>query len=147
MSEKNTKLIRDFYEAISRKDYDKAMECLSDNVEYRFALFNQSVTGKERAARLMRDWHDGFPQAALEVTEMVVADNGGAAELSLEGVHSGPLFAPWKTIHASNRRVKFGGCEIFLIKDGKISSIHSYADGVSLFRQIGEELGPVVRAA
>jgi ketosteroid isomerase-like protein len=85
MSEENVEMIRTFYDAFNRRDFDVVFDVAHPDFEIRplpalMAMTGEHVKGYEEAKRFWSSFFEGFeeiqiePREIIEVGEMVVGD-------------------------------------------------------------------------
>ncbi len=94
-----------------------------------------------RAARVgwVADLLAAFPDAVVEMTSEVYADDRGSAEFRFTGTHTGPLKAADGAIVApTGARVSFPYCVVYWYDDDDLATeIHEYFDQVALLEPLG----------
>ena len=115
----NTQLVQDCYNAFNSREYQKIEALIAQDAEVTFVPFGQTFRGKDQVVKAFENWTKPFPDMKLEVTNVIVTDEGGVAELLGQGTHQGVLKTPQGDIPPSGKHVKIEGCEVFKIKDGK----------------------------
>lgn len=91
-------------------------------------------------------WMTAFPDLRHEVTDYVETDDKIAVELFISALHTGPLTTMGGgEIPPSWRPVVIQSTDVITVRDGKVSSWHSYFDTASILTQI-ETARPAVAA-
>lgn len=85
---------------------------------------------------LVEEFHKAFPDMHREILNLYALDDVVVAELSLNGTHEGPLATPEGTIAATGKRVSVPCCDVWVVKNGKISSFHCYTAATILAAQL-----------
>lgn len=78
-----------------------------------------------------------FPDMHRELFEVYVAGGVVTVELALQGTHLGALNLPGGTLKPTGRRMDAPCCDVFHLKDGKITSFHCYNMPSVLLQQLG----------
>jgi ketosteroid isomerase-like protein len=70
-------------------------------------------------------------------------------ELTLNGTQSGPLAMPAGTLPPTGKEMDAPCCDLFHLKDGKVTSFHCYTAATIIFGQLGVlgNLGASLQAA
>jgi SnoaL-like domain len=78
-----------------------------------------------------------FPDMHRELYNLYFYENGVVVELSLNGTHKGGLLLPMGTIAPTGREIHAPCCDVFHLKDGKVTSFHCYVAVPILLEQLG----------
>jgi steroid delta-isomerase-like uncharacterized protein len=78
-----------------------------------------------------------FPDMHRELDAFYFHDDVVIVELSLNGTHKGDLVMPAGTIPATGKEMHTPCCDVFHLKDGKITSFHCYVAVPILLGQLG----------
>ncbi len=136
----NTGIVRDVYNAFNDHDLDRAAAMVSEDFELvDFAADRQTFRGSEGIRQWLQVFLTAFPDATVEVTNVVGAGEEGwvFTEHTGRGTHTGPLVGPSGTIPPTGRKIELPIGELFQVQNGKIALIHAYYDGATLMRQLG----------
>jgi ketosteroid isomerase-like protein len=91
----------------------------------------------EELSRPMDIYGTAFPDMHRELYDLYVTGDVVVVELSLNGTHRGPLVLPAGTIPATGNEMHAPCCDVFHLKDGKITSFHCYTAATIIFAQLG----------
>ncbi len=80
---------------------------------------------------------DGFPESRIEITNIVATQDQAVVEFTGRGINTGPLHLPTGDAPATGRKAELKFCQVSQIRDGKITSIHSYSDTLTMLQQLG----------
>jgi ketosteroid isomerase-like protein len=58
-------------------------------------------------------------------------------ELAIRGTQDGPLLTPEGTVSASGKTIDVPCCDVFRLKDGKVTSFHCYNAASIMMQQLG----------
>jgi ketosteroid isomerase-like protein len=126
--------LEQFYAAVDANEFAAAARYLSEDVDWIWGGVPQSgragVQQFIRAARLLagRRHH---------ITAFTENNGTAAAELSVTGVHSGPLNLPTGSIPATGKDLNISACHFVQTDaDGRFQVSHVYIDFVSLLAQV-----------
>lgn len=78
-----------------------------------------------------------FPDMHREVYQMYFIDDVVVCELTLNGTHNGDLAIPAGIIPPTHREMHAPCCDVFHLKDGKVTSFHCYVAVPILLEQLG----------
>ena len=135
----NAAIIHDLYDAFNDHDLDRITAMVSEDFELvDFAADAQTFRGPEGFRQWLQIFLTAFPDAKVEVTNVVTAGEGWVfTEHTGRGTHTGPLVGPSGTIPPTGRKGELPIGELFQVENGKIALIHAYYDGATLMRQLG----------
>lgn len=132
----NEQIIRNLYEVAEQQDGKKFASLFTDDgYSYDIAV-GQKYYGEN--LRLTVDiYAKAFPDMHREIFEVYTDGDCVIVELSLNGTHSGPLEMPTGTIPPTGKTMETPCCDVFRLRDGKVSSFHCYAAGTIMMKQLG----------
>jgi ketosteroid isomerase-like protein len=78
-----------------------------------------------------------FPDMHRQLDSFYFQDNVVIVELSLNGTHKGDLALPAGTIPPTGKEMHTPCCDVFHLKDGKVTSFHCYVAVPILLGQLG----------
>jgi steroid delta-isomerase-like uncharacterized protein len=113
-------------------DTDVAEECHVIDVPSGMILY-----GPEGLKQFLLTFSTAFPDSRGEVTAMFVGENHAVVEAILRGTHSGVMHSAAGDLLPTGRRVELRVCEIFQIKNGKITRHATYYDALGFMQQLG----------
>jgi steroid delta-isomerase-like uncharacterized protein len=139
MSKENDLAIaREVYDAFNSRDVERAMGIATDDLEIELVPFGRTFRGPAGLREFMEGWIEPFPDARVEVTNMVAGDDGRVAvEFVGRGTHTGTLKTPAGDVAPTNRQAEGRYCEVMEMRDGKVARLNSYFDAATLMRQLG----------
>ena len=118
-------------EVINRGDTSALADLVHDEYVYRSP--GEELRGPEGLALLFDGYRSAFPDLALEIDDLVVADDTTVMVFTLTGTHRGDLLG----IPATGRRVRVEGMVRSRFRDGKIADEWEILDQYTLFEQLG----------
>ena len=133
----NVKIARKNYETFNNRDFDGAVAQAAENIELLNVPLGVTLHGPEGFRQYVQGWATAFPDSRVEVTNIVASEEGVVTEFRGRGTHTGPLSGPTGEIPATGRSVDVPFCDVIQIKNGKISSIHTYYDVATMMGQLG----------
>jgi steroid delta-isomerase-like uncharacterized protein len=136
-SKANAKIAREVYERWNARDFDGTAELMANDGEIVLVGSDTRFRGPAGAIEFSKMWADAFPDGRVEVDRSVDSGDYVCIELTGRGTHTGPLRGPGGDIPATGRSLTLHLCDVYEIRNGKISSIHSYFDSASMLTQLG----------
>jgi steroid delta-isomerase-like uncharacterized protein len=133
----NVKIARKNYETFNNRDFDGTVAQAAENVELLNVPLGVTLHGPEGFRQSVQGWATAFPDSRVEVTNIVAGEEGAVIEFRGRGTHTGPLNGPAGEIPATGRSVDIPFCEVMQIKNGKITSVHTYFDAATMMGQLG----------
>ena len=82
-------------------------------------------------------WLKGFPNGKMTVRHEIVSGPWVIQEITMEGVHSGPLDGPMGIVPPTNKKVVSKGVQILRCENGQIAEAHLYWDQFDYMSQLG----------
>lgn len=125
-----------FFDALDRRDVDRAGSFLDQNAEWSFGGSSRA-RGSEALKQAMQAHWATFPDHQEEMTNMIATEDWVAVEYVGRGTQKAPFDTPYGQIPPTSRRVELPSCDVYQIKNGKIVRIHTYFDWASLLQQLG----------
>lgn len=133
----NEKLARSLYDMFNQGDIDGMVAHAADNVEVVGVATGLTLHGPEGMRQYSQGWASAFPDAQIEITNVVAGENGAVIEFRGRGTHTGPLIGPQGEIPPTGKLVDIAFCDVYKFKDGKFTSLHSYFDTATMMGQLG----------
>jgi len=133
----NVKIARKNYEAFNNRDFDGGVAQAAENIELLNVPLGVTLHGPEGFRQILEGWATAFPDGRVEVTNIVAGEEGVVIEFRGRGTHTGPLSGPTGEIPATGRSVDVPFCDVMQIKNGKITSLHTYYDAATMMGQLG----------
>jgi len=78
-----------------------------------------------------------FPDMHRELFQLYVEGDVVVVELALQGTHLGDLHLAGGTLAPTGKRMDVPCCDVFHLKDGKVTSFHCYNAASVLLAQLG----------
>jgi steroid delta-isomerase-like uncharacterized protein len=133
----NAELVRGLYDRWNARDFDALAALMANDGEIVLVGSDTRFRGPDGALEFSRMWADAFPDGRVKVERAVASDDYVSVELTGKGTHTGPLRGAGGDIPATGRSLTLHLCDFYEIRDGKIRSINSYFDSVSMLMQLG----------
>jgi steroid delta-isomerase-like uncharacterized protein len=129
-------LVTQFYADFDRGDIDAAVAAFAEDLET-----VDPGMGTVRGTRPFREYLETFKRAmpdARAVVERVFEDDDAViVEGRFVGTHTGPLTGPDGDVQPSGARIDLRFVDVSQVRNGQISSYHTYYDQVGLLTQLG----------
>jgi ketosteroid isomerase-like protein len=136
--ERNEKVVRQLYhlaEATS-KDTAKFMSLFAEGGRFYDISAGKKYYGSD-IGLTVDIYAAAFPDMHRELGSFYFQDNAVIVELSLNGTHKGDLVLPVGTIPPTGRKIHAPCCDVFQLKDGKVTSFDCYLIASVLLEQLG----------
>ena len=133
----NAALVRRLYDAWNNRDWETFLAAVDQDTEVLSVPTGQTFRGPQGFMQYAQSWAGAFPDARVEVSNMIVSDEGAVVEFTGRGTHTAPLTTPMGEIPATNRRVEHPFCDVYSLRGGRVRSQHAYFDVAGLMRQLG----------
>jgi steroid delta-isomerase-like uncharacterized protein len=130
--------IREHVEAFNAHDPTAWASHYAADVVVEDPYYAEPLKGREAAQKDIADFFRAFPDAKMEVNNILARDHSWAVEFTMRATHKGPLELPAGTFEATNRRVEFKGSVLGgSDDDGKLTEEHRYFDVATQMAQLG----------
>jgi steroid delta-isomerase-like uncharacterized protein len=133
----NATVVRAHYDAYNRRDFDKALTLVTDDVKWMNIPFNATFSGRKGYREFLDNWNTAMPDSKVEIVNVIAGDEWTAVEFIGRGTHTGPLVGPQGAISATQKKLDLKFCELLRVKDGQIAEGRLYFDGATMMRQFG----------
>jgi len=128
----NERVLRRFVDEVVNGGDTSALDELV-HTDYVYRSPGEELHGPEGLAALFDGYRSAFPDLALEIDDLVVADDATVMAFTISGTHRGDLLG----IPATGRRVRINGMVRSRFRDGKIAEEWEILDQLTLFEQLG----------
>lgn len=129
--------VQALYDAFNSRDFDRGAELITAEATWVNIATGQSFQGPEGYKQFVRGWSGAFPDSKVVLKKVIIADGHAVVEFQGQGTHTGPLQTPAGPIPPTGKQVDIPFCEILEIKDGHVTSAHTYFDSTTMMRQLG----------
>ena len=116
---------------------DYATEDMAENGEVVDVPSGMTFHGPEGLKQFLSGFAAALPKSTVEVTNMIATDEGACVEFIVRGIHGGVLHTPAGDIPPTDRKVEFRCCDVYQIREGKITRHASYYDALGFMQQLG----------
>jgi steroid delta-isomerase-like uncharacterized protein len=124
---------RDFFDAFDRKDVERVMSLVSDDIVEDVPGVG-IIEGAEEERAFLNSLFSSFPDMATEMTRVTAAGNVVAIEWSRRGTFTG---APWQGLPASGRSFSTRGAAFLEVNGDRVTRVTIYSDSATLARDLG----------
>jgi predicted ester cyclase len=102
---------------------------------------NRKVQGPSAFNDYCKAVWTAFPEAKVEIKNMIASGNYVITEYVFSGTHRGAVMSEvlGREILPTQKRAELPVCEVSRYENGKVVSIHGYSDALTLIRQLGLE--------
>lgn len=138
-SDRNAATVRRYVDEILNQQNLAALESLL-TPDFQHGSGASGVTGQ---AALLRSRFTAFPDARVEVSDLLADDR----QVAVRGTWSGTQRGQWLGVPASNGRVTWGIMAFYELRDGKIARIWAIEDAAALQRQLKDAQAQAAREA
>lgn len=128
----NKVLVRSFYEAVDREDYDAAAECLHKDFVFYFQVYSP-IPGADGFVASEKKTFDAFEDFSFRTLDLLAEGDKVAAYMIFEGKHTKkPLFG----VEPKGNLVCFSLCMWLTIQAGKIIEKCAHFDQSDIKAQV-----------
>jgi steroid delta-isomerase-like uncharacterized protein len=132
----NEQVIRELYRTAEVKDVAAFVALFAENGYFWDVSAGAKYYGDD-IGKTVEIYATAFHDMHRELGNFYVTDDVVIVELTLNGTHSGPLGLPAGTIPATGKEMHAPCCDVFRLKDGKVTSFHCYTAATIIFGQLG----------
>ncbi|MFQ5553498.1 MAG: ester cyclase [Thermoplasmata archaeon] len=126
-----------FLAALQAQDENKAVEYLTDDVNYWEANMQEPIHGVEAVKDHFRQNWGSFTETQFKVVNRIVSGDWGTDEGEWTGTNTGPIETPDQTIPATGKQARLAWVAVGKRSGDKLSELRVYYDNVSVFAQLG----------
>jgi steroid delta-isomerase-like uncharacterized protein len=130
-------LARTIYDAFNRGDLDAALALATADVEIANVGWGVTYRGHNGFREFMQGWKTLDPNSRVTLVRQLPGAEGVTNEALFEATHVGPLRTPAAEIPPTGKAISLPICEVWRVRDGKLASLHNYADGITIMAQLG----------
>jgi steroid delta-isomerase-like uncharacterized protein len=133
MSEnENLQLAKEAIAAINAHDIDRYVQNLDSSFVSESETMGK-VHGAEGARKMFAAYFEAFPDLRYEPETLTASGDTVFAQVVLSGTHQGAFAG----IPPTNKKVAWHACTVVQLRNGKAIHARTYADNISLMRQLG----------
>jgi predicted ester cyclase len=82
-------------------------------------------------------WLKAFPNGKMTIRHEIVSGPWVIQEVTMEGIHSGPLASPTGTIKATGKKLSTRCVQLLRIENGQVAEARIYFDQLDMMGQLG----------
>jgi steroid delta-isomerase-like uncharacterized protein len=132
-------------EAFNAHDMDAFGELISDDV-VQIVPGGMRLEGKPACIAYFAGWIEAFPDAHVDVHDVVMTDDGVAEEGTFSGTHNGVFHSPMGDVPPTGRPVSAEYIQVLRYRDGLCFSANLMFDRMELVEQLGLAPAPAATA-
>ncbi len=134
----NATVVRRLHGCFNEGRVDEILAGCTEDVVMDAAALGRRFEGKAAFREFLRTFLDAFPDIALEWESHRETVDGVVVQFRWRGTHRGVLQTPKGPIPPTGRTVEgLRVCEVFTLRDGKVTAIANYQDTGALLDQLG----------
>ena len=137
VEEQNKELVRQIYEAIDEKDFDKLQELSASDAVCHIPGVPEEVP-YEAVTQVIQSFYKAFPDSTHVIQDMIAEGDRVAVRFIQDGTHSDE----YEGIPTTGNKIKLEGIHIHRIIEGKITETWLVEDNLGMMMQLGMELKP-----
>lgn len=130
-------LARAAHEAFNERDFDRADGLAAEDLEWTNVATGETFHGPEGMKQFLRGWVDTFPDSKTEITGLYAGEDFAVVEFVGRGTHEGVLKSPAGDIPPTHRQVELSFCEVYSVREGRITRGRIYLDAATMMAQLG----------
>ena len=132
----NEEIIRELYRTAEVKDVAAFVALFAENGYFWDVSAGAKYYGDD-IGKTVDIYATAFHDMHRELGNFYVTDDVVIVELTLNGTHTGPLALAAGTIAPTGKEMHAPCCDVFHLKDGKVTSFHCYTAATIIFGQLG----------
>jgi steroid delta-isomerase-like uncharacterized protein len=133
----NASLIQSLYSIFNDRAFDRIGANVTDDYHMTNVATGEAYQGADGIRQFMEGWIGGFPDARVEISNVVLSDDGASVEFRGTGTHTETFHTPMGDIPPTGKTVDIPFCDVHRIRDGKIAESRTYFDTGTVMRQLG----------
>ena len=132
-------LVRRYYGYFNARRFDDAAALVDPQAVFAYPVGKERLIGRAGYRELTRRWVEGFPDARIDITTVLVPDDCTVVtEWIGEGTHTGSLELPgFQALPASGRHARLPMREFVTIADRRIVASRLEFDPDEMLRRLG----------
>ena len=139
MKKSNEEAIRYLYHVAeaATENLEAFVNCYAEDGRFVDMSSGFSLQGRNEVWKTVAVFSKAFPDMHREIHSLDVAGDSVFVELTLHGTHRGPLELPIGTLQPTGKTMKANCCDVFRLKDGKVTLFNCYVESSMMFAQLG----------
>ena len=130
-TDQNKQIVRDFYNAIAREDYEAAARCCHEDFVF-YLQVDEPIHGVDGFIASEKKNFDSFSPFEFSIQQLLAEGDQVAAYMLFDGLHTGNA----NGIEPTGNRVRFSLAMWLTIEDGKIRTKRAHFDSADVHRQL-----------
>lgn len=130
-------LVRTHLDLYNRRDFEKGASLVTEDAVIVNVPFGVTHQGRSGYKEFGQNWANAFPDSKVEPTNVIATEEWATVEYTARGTHNGPLASPMGSIPATGKKTEVKFCQIFRVRDGKVSELRLYYDAAGMMRDLG----------
>ena len=143
----NADTLRALADAFNSRDFDRARELVSDDLEFVDLAMGVTIQGVDGFIGYAQSWATAFSDMQLETRAVVSDERYASGEFVGRGTHDGTLPTPNGDVPATGRRIEAPFVWFAEFDHGKITGVRDYYNALTLMAQLGLMPEPVESTA
>lgn len=135
--ETNKEIVRQLYAAFNSGEMDRAAALVTDDVEVTTMAFGTVDRGKNAYKSWLSNWKNAMPDCTVTLKQQCAAGNQVYNEIYAVGTHRGTLRTPNGDLKPTGNKLELNVVEAWDVRDGKLSGLRVYFDGMKMMRTFG----------
>jgi steroid delta-isomerase-like uncharacterized protein len=131
----NEVIARDFIEACSTHDIDKAISLFAENCLYEEVARGRKFTNREEIAGYLNGTISGIPDTQFDIVTIIANDSSAMVEWIWKGTNT----VGWTNIPATDKYFELRGISVLSIENNLIKKNIEYWDWNSFLKGLGIE--------
>jgi predicted ester cyclase len=124
----NARIARAHYELFNQRDLERSAVLISPHIHWTIMPYNQCLKGHQAYQHLIQNITNAFPDAHLQITNLIATTQWVTTELTAQGTHTQPLHLSNSTIPPTNQPFWLPICEVIEINNKRIINARLYFD-------------------
>jgi steroid delta-isomerase-like uncharacterized protein len=137
MAEDTAGIARKALEYLNAHDLDAYAALFADDCELTDTATGEIFRGQEGARKNMEGWFTPFPDATIEIVNLIAGADWAAIEAIGRGTQTGPMTGPDGEVPATGRTLTLPFCSTLEMSNGKIVGGRDYYNVADIMQQLG----------
>ena len=120
-------------EGFNEDDLELADELVAEDCVLHEAGQEEPIRGPEGVKEFLRTYRSAFPDARIEIEELIAEGDTVVVRWTASGTHEGDLMG----IQPTGNEVEIMGMEMYHVRDGKLAEGWEIFDGLTMMAQLG----------
>ncbi len=138
VEEQNKEIVKRYWEAWGKGDFEAFKELLAPNYVYYFPSRSTKPISREESIEFGKMMHNAFPDVTFSIEEMIAVGDKVISRFIFRGTHEGES----QGIPATGNKIEVSGITIMRIENGKVVEEREEYDSLGEMQQLGMELKP-----